>query len=129
MDTARIFLHIISICGWVGGQLLMVSLLPVLRKISPEAPRLAADRFGRFAWAFLFLALITGVWSVFEIELSSKDSAYQITLFIKLLLVAASGISALIHSRTKSVPVRAATGALGLLTALGALLSGVLLTN
>ena len=107
----------------------MVSLLPVLRKISPEAPRLAADRFGRFAWAFLFLALITGVWSVFEIELSSKDSAYQITLFIKLLLVAASGISALIHSRTKSVPVRAATGALGLLTALGALLSGVLLTN
>lgn len=107
----------------------MVSLVPVLRKISPDAPRLAAERFGCFAWTFLFLALITGVWGIFDIELSSKDSAYQITLFIKLLLVAASGISALIHSRTKSVPVRAATGALGLLTALGALLSGVLLTN
>ena len=129
MNTARVFLHIISICGWVGGQLLMASLVPVLRKISPDAPRLAAERFGRFAWTFLFLALVTGVWGIFEIELASKDTTYQITLFIKLLLVAASGISALIHSRTKSVPVRAATGALGLLTALGALLSGVLLTN
>ena len=129
MNTARIFLHIISICGWVGGQLLMVSLVPVLRKISPDAPRLAAERFGRFAWTFLLLALITGIWIIFEIELSNKDSAYQITLFIKLLLVAVSGASALIHSRTKSVPLRAATGALGLLTALGALLSGVLLVN
>ena len=107
----------------------MASLVPVLRKISPDAPRLVAERFGRFAWTFLFLALVTGVWGIFEIELSSKDTTYQITLFIKLLLVAASGISALIHSRTKSVPVRAATGSLGLLTALGALLSGVLLTN
>ena len=68
MNTARIFLHIISICGWVGGQLLMVSLVPVLRKISPDAPRLAAERFGRFAWTFLLLALITGIWSIFEIE-------------------------------------------------------------
>lgn len=107
----------------------MVALVPVLRKISPDAPRLAAERFGRFAWTFLTLALITGVWNIFAVELSDKDSAYQITLFIKILLVAVSGSSALIHSRTKSVGMRAATGALGLLTALGALFSGVLLVS
>ena len=129
MSTVRIFLHVISICGWVGGQLLMVALVPVLRKISPDAPRLAAERFGRFAWTFLVLALITGVWNIFAVELSTKDSAYQMTLFVKLLLVATSGASALIHSRTKSVGLRAATGALGLLAAVGALLSGVLLIS
>ena len=64
MNTTRIFLHIISVCGWVGGQLLMVALVPTLRKISADAPRLAAARFGKFSWTFMALALITGVWGM-----------------------------------------------------------------
>ena len=129
MNTTRTFLHIISVCGWVGGQLLMVALLPTLRKISDDAPRLAAVRFGKFSWTFMALALITGIWGIFSIDLSDKDSTYHITLFIKLLLVAASGVFALVHSKTKSIKVKASTGALGLLSALGALLSGIILVN
>ena len=129
MNTTRIFLHIISVCGWVGGQLLMVALVPTLRKISADAPRLAAARFGKFSWTFMALALITGIWAIFSTDLSDKDSTYHITLFIKLLLVAASGVFALVHSKTKSIKVKASTGALGLLSALGALLSGVILVN
>ena len=129
MNTTRTFLHIISVCGWVGGQLLMVALLPTLRKISDDAPRLAAVRFGKFSWTFMALALITGIWGIFSIDLSDKGSTYHITLFIKLLLVAASGVFALVHSKTKSIKVKASTGALGLLSALGALLSGIILVN
>jgi len=129
MNTTRTFLHIVSVCGWVGGQLLMVALVPTLRKISNDAPRLAAVRFGKFSWTFMALALITGIWGIFSIDLSDKGSTYHITLFIKLLLVAASGVFALVHSKTKSIKVKASTGALGLLSALGALLSGIILVN
>ena len=107
----------------------MVALVPTLRKISSDAPRLAAARFGKFSWTFMALALITGIWGIFSTDLSDKDSTYHITLFIKLLLVAASGVFALVHSKAKSIKVKASTGALGLLSALGALLSGVILVN
>jgi len=107
----------------------MVALVPTLRKISDDAPRIAAARFGKFSWAFMALALITGIWGIFSTDLSDKDSTYHITLFIKLLLVAASGVFALVHSKTKSIKAKASTGALGLFSALGALLSGVILVN
>ena len=49
LDAVRVFLHLLGVCGWVGGQIVMMALVPVLRKVSPEAPRLAAARFGQVA--------------------------------------------------------------------------------
>ena len=129
LDSFRIFLHVLAVCGWVGGQLLMVALVPLLRSISPEAPRLAAARFGRFAWTFLALALFTGIWNLLAVDLGTRDSSYHVALLLKLLLVGVSGASAAAHSATNSVAVRAITGALGLLTALGALFAGAVLVD
>jgi uncharacterized membrane protein len=124
LDAIRVFLHLLGVCGWVGGQFVMMALVPVLRKVSPEAPRLAAARFGRIAWSFFALAVVTGVWSLATVDLAGRASGYHLALLVKLLLVGASGAAAAIHGSTSSVVVRAATGAVAGLAALGALLAG-----
>jgi len=127
LHSIRIFLHILGASVWVGGQLLMATLVPVLRRISPEAPRQAAAQFGRLAWPFFGLAVITGIWNVFELNLDTVSSGYNAALGIKLLVVAASGGAAAIHSNAGSAAVRGITGALALLGGLTAMYVGVLL--
>ncbi|HJM32686.1 MAG: hypothetical protein QF796_07750 [Acidimicrobiales bacterium] len=127
MDAVRIFLHLLGVCGWVGGQIVMMALVPILRKVSTDAPRLAAARFGQVAWACFGLAVVTGVWGLAAVDLADKPSGYHVTLLVKLLLVGISGAAAGIHGTTNSVPVRGATGAVGGFAALGALLAGAVL--
>jgi len=62
LDTIRTFLHLLGVAGWIGGQILMLGLLGVLRGLGSDAPRLAADRFSRVAWPCFALAVVTGVW-------------------------------------------------------------------
>lgn len=129
VDSFRITLHLLGVAVWIGGQLVMAALVPVLRSLGPEAPRQAAQRFARLAWPFFALAVITGVWNMFEIELSDLETSYHVTLGIKMLLVAASGTAAAVHSLTGSPAIRGITGALALVSALGALFLGVLLVT
>jgi len=49
VDSIRVFLHLLGVAGWIGGQMVMVGLLPLLRALGPDAPRLAAARFARMA--------------------------------------------------------------------------------
>ena len=48
-DSIRVFLHLLGVAGWVGGQIVMVGLLPLLRSLGPDVPRIAAVRFARVA--------------------------------------------------------------------------------
>ena len=127
IDSIRIFLHLLGVTGWIGGQILMVGLLPLLRSLGPDAPRLAAARFARVAWPCFGLAIATGLWSLLAVDLAERDTAYLTALLVKLLLVGLSGAAAAIHSATKSPALRGATGALGGLAALGALFAGAVL--
>ena len=129
LSEVRLFLHLLGVAGWVGGQLTMAALVPVLRRLDPDAPRIAANRFGRVAWTFFGLAVSTGIWNLFEVSLSNRDTAYLMTLLVKLLLVGLSGGAAAVHSNTSSVSIRGFTGALGVVAALGALLMGVVLSS
>ena len=124
VNTIRIFLHLLGVAGWVGGQVLLLGLMPVLRHIDSEAPRIAAERFRRVAWPCLALAVITGIWGLAEVDLSVQSDGYLSVLLVKLLLVGASGASAAIHSITRSVVLRGATGAISFMSALGALFLG-----
>lgn len=124
IDTIRIFLHLFGVAGWIGGQILMLALLPSLRHLSSDAPRIAASRFAIVAWPCLALAVSTGIWGLAEIDLSTQPDGYLATLLVKLLLVGASGTSAAVHSNTQSVALRGATGAITFLAALGALFAG-----
>ena len=128
-DSIRVFLHLLGVAGWVGGQIVMVGLLPLLRSLGPDVPRIAAVRFARVAWPCFGLAVVTGIWSLFAVEIGDHDTGYLIALLVKLLLVGLSGVAAAIHAPTRSVALRGATGALGGLAALGALFVGAVLVT
>ena len=40
----RLFLHVLAAAIWVGGQLTLAGLVPVLRPFGPEVTRAAARR-------------------------------------------------------------------------------------
>lgn len=127
-DTVRLFLHVLAATVWVGGQLTLAALVPVLRQVSPTAPRTAARRFNLVAWPAFAVLVATGIWNVVA-EHDKVHGSYQATLTAKVVVVALSGLSALLHSRSKSTAGLAVWGALTGLTALGALFLGVLLAG
>ena len=127
LDTVRVSLHILAASVWIGGQIVMAALVPVLREVGPDAPRRAANRFGRVAWPFFALAVATGVWNLLEIDVGDRSTAYHVTLAVKLLVVAAAGTAAAVHSLTPSPALRGVTGAVGLVGSLAALVFGVML--
>ncbi len=126
LDTLRVTLHLLGVTVWIGGQVLMGALVPVLRSISSDAPRRAAQRFGRLAWSAFGLAIVTGIWSMLTLE-GSQSAEYNTTLGVKLLAVMFSGLAAFVHTRTPSPAVRGASGGIALLAAVVALFLGVML--
>ena len=85
-----------------------------------------AHRFGRIAWPFFALAIITGFWSLGEVvadeEWATSTGAWKTLFFVKIALVAASGVGAWLHSRAQQAPERALFAGVASLTALAALL-------
>jgi putative copper export protein len=63
-DTVRLFLHVLAATVWVGGQLTLAALVPVLRRQGPEAPRAAARRFNLVAWPAYGVLIATGIWNI-----------------------------------------------------------------
>ena len=126
LDTVRISIHILAVCVWIGGQLLVAALVPTLREIGHDAPKKVAQRFGQVAWPAFGVAVLTGIWNLLEIP-SGQSTEYHVTLGVKLLLVVASGFAAFVHTRTPSPALRGATGGIGLVASLGALVMGVML--
>ena len=136
LDALRSFLHIVSVTVWVGGQIVVAGLVPLLRKVDKSAgpvpdgemtvTQQTARRFGRISWPFFALAIITGLWSIGEIaandEWSASTGTWQTLFFVKMALVAASGVGAWLHTRAQRAPERALFASLASLSALAALL-------
>jgi putative copper export protein len=129
LDTVRLGLHLLAAAIWVGGQLVLVALLPVLRRAGGDVPRAAARAWNRLAWPAFAVLVATGVWNLTEVALGDRDTDYQVTVLVKLLVVAVSGGAAAIHSLTRSRTVLAVTGAVGGVAALLAFGLGVLLRS
>jgi putative copper export protein len=130
VDSIRLWLHVLGATVWVGGQLTLAALVPVLRTAGPDVPKRAARAFNKVAWPAFGLLLVTGVWNVIAVNNADHpDSTYQTVLGIKILVVAASGISAFLHTRATTSRGLAVWGALTGLTALSALYLGVLLAG
>ena len=91
----RLFLHVLAATVWVGGQLTLAGLVPGLRALSPEAPRIVARRFNQIAWPAFGVLIVTGVWNVTAVA-GPFRGAYGVTLGIKIGVVALSGISAFV---------------------------------
>jgi putative copper export protein len=130
--TVRLFLHIVGACVWIGGQIVLAGVVPVLRRTSPpETVRAVARQFQFIAWPAFALLVVTGVWNLFAVEVGDQSSEYLTTLFVKLVLVGVSGACAAAHIAVarRNPPVGGALAGLALLSALGAAFLGVLLGN
>ena len=126
-NTIRLFLHVIAATVWVGGQLTLAGLVPTLRRLDPAAPKAAARQFNRIAWPAFGVLVLTGVWNLVEVEVGDRSTAYQVTLFVKLSIVALSGISAFLHTQARTRRGLAIWGALSGAATIAALFFGVLL--
>ncbi|GAA1984030.1 hypothetical protein GCM10009817_26820 [Terrabacter lapilli] len=125
METLRLFLHVLAATVWVGGQITLAALVPALRAAGADVPKAAANAFNRIAWPAFGVLLLTGIWNV--VAEGDKGPAYQRTLMLKYTLVVASGVTAFVHARARSRRAMAVFGALTGLTAVAALLVGILL--
>ena len=129
LDSFRITLHILAAAVWVGGQIVLGAIVPKLRQEAPEALRVVANGFAKVAWPAFILAVFTGMWTIFEVDVASLDTSYQATLGIKVLAVAVAGFAAAAHSSSQRKIIIALGGAIGLLASLGAVYLGVLLAS
>jgi putative copper export protein len=127
-DTIRLFLHVLAATVWVGGQITLAALVPVLRRLGAEIPRAAARRFNQVAWPAFGVLILTGIWNVAAVR-SQVTGSYETTLIIKLAAVAVSGVAAALHARARSATGLAVFGALTGISALAALFLGVLLAG
>jgi putative copper export protein len=129
-DTVRLFLHVLAATVWVGGQLTLAAVVPVLRRFGAEVPRAAARRFNLVAWVAFAVLVVTGVWNVIDVRTQlSHEPGYQGTLIAKLAVVAVSGLTAALHARARTPAGLAVFGALTGISALAALFLGVLLAG
>ena len=128
LDSVRLFLHVLAATIWVGGQLTLAALVPVLRIRDAELPKIAARAFNRVAWPAFGVLLVTGVWNIAVTNAGSTDN-YREVLAAKIAVVAASGITAYAHTKATTTKGLAVFGALTGLTALGALYLGILLAG
>jgi len=128
--TIRLFLHVLGATVWVGGQIALGAVVPVVRKVAgPDAVRAAARRFQQVAWPAFALLLGTGVWNLFAIKAGDQSGRYLTTLFVKLILVGISGAAAASHIviARRRPALGGALAGVALLAALGATFLGLLL--
>ncbi len=129
-DTVRLFLHVLAATIWVGGQLILAVLVPVLRRFGADALGAAARRFNQVAWTAFGVLIVTGIWNIVAVRSQISHSAsYRTTLIVKLAVVVVSGVTAAVHVRSRTARGRAIFGALTGLSALAALFLGVLLAG
>lgn len=127
-DEVRLFLHVLAATIWVGGQITLGALVPVLRAAGADVPRAAARRFGRIAWTAFAVLVVTGIWNIAAASDTNKNG-YQATLGLKMAFVAASGVAAWLHTRSKSRLGLAIGGAGAAVFSLAALFLGVVLAG
>ena len=127
-DTIRLFLHVLAATIWVGGQITLAALVPVLRRLGAEIPRAAARRFNQVAWPAFAVLVVTGIWNIAAVHAQIHGS-YETTLVVKLIVVVISGVTAALHARARNPRWIAVFGALTGLSALAALFLGILLAG
>lgn len=127
LDVVRVFVHVLAAAVWVGGQVVLAGVVPGLRRLGKEATSAAARGFGRVAWPAYVVLLLTGGWNAAVVDAGREG--YSATLGVKLAVVLASGVAALVHQEARSPRARGVSGAVSGGTAVAALLLGVLLSE
>jgi putative copper export protein len=112
---------------WVGGQLTLAGLVPGLRALGDDVPRTVARRFSRIAWPAFAVLVVTGIWNLLELPIGDFGTRWQVTLMVKLVVVAAAGVAAAVHGAARSRGAVAAGGAVAGLASIAAVVLGIML--
>ena len=126
-ETWRLFLHLLAASIWIGGQFVLAGVVPVVREANRELLPKIAKRFAQLSWPAFAVVVLTGFWNVAEINVSDHNTAYQVTLFLKIAFAISSAVAAFIHSVANGKLGKALGGAISLLFGLGAIFIGLLL--
>jgi putative copper export protein len=129
VDDVRLFAHVLGATVWVGGQLIFVALVPVLRRLDPGVRRPIARQLTWILWGGFAVLVVTGVWNVMAVDPGHQSRAWQTTLAVKLGVVVLSGIAAAVHMIVTAPRARAVWGAMAGIFALAALLLGIMLAG
>lgn len=128
LDAVRVALHVLSVSVWVGGQIVLAAIVPVLRRHNRESMQMVARAFQRVAWPAFGLALITGFWGMLAVS-DDVSSGWSQLIGIKILVVLLSGVAAYWHQHSNAQVIKAVAAAGALITALAALLMGAMLSG
>ena len=129
LNSIRTYLHILAVCVWLGGQIVLAGVVPKLRKSNPEALTNIAKGSAAIAWPAMILIVFTGAWGFAAVDVANNSTEYMVTFGFKMLLVAMAVIATLIHSNGTSKLAKGLGGAIGLLATLIAAYCGVLLAH
>ena len=129
LNSIRSYLHILAVCVWLGGQVVLAGVVPKLRKTNPEALTNIAKGYASIAWPAMVLIVFTGAWGLGAVNVADKSTEYMVTLGIKMMLVAGAVIATLIHSFGTSKMAKGLGGAIGLFATITAAYCGVLLAH
>lgn len=129
VTTIRLTLHVLAAAVWVGGQIVMLGLLPTARSLGGDAPKRLAQAFARLAWPAYAVLVVTGFWNVSTFTFSQQSAAWKAVLVVKLVVVALAGVATFLHTRATSRGAIAAWGAIAGLSSVLALVFGILLAG
>ena len=127
LDALRVFVHLVAVSVWLGGQIVVGGIVPMLRRSHPDALPAVASGFGRVAWPFFAIAVFTGVWNMMAVDGDETTSGWSAVLGIKILLVVVAGAAAWLHQNTSKASIRGAGAAVALLASIVAALMGAML--
>ena len=127
IDSVRLSLHVLAACLWVGGQFTVAGLLPTIRSLGADASRTIARAFGRIQWPAFAVLVLTGLWNIAADHPSTQGHVWDAVLGAKIAVVLLSGGAAYLHQRSTSRRGLAVWGAVSGVSALGALVLGVVL--
>jgi len=129
LNSLRTYLHLLAVCVWLGGQVVLAGVVPKLRKTNPQALTNIAKGYASIAWPAMILIVFTGAWGLAATDTANQSTEYMVTFAVKMLLVAGAVIATLVHSNGTSKLAKGLGGAIGLLATLFAAYCGVLLAH
>jgi len=124
INVIRVSLHVLAATIWVGGQIVLVALIPTLHRVAPEGVAPVARAYAWVAWPAFAVLVVTGFWSMTASGLM-LDPTSRSTILVKMVLVLLSGLGAALHTFAKRPMLKGVWGTAGLLTAVCALVLGV----
>jgi putative copper export protein len=128
LDTIRLSLHVLAATVWVGGQFTLAAVVPALRGLGADVPRAAARAYNRVAWPAFGVLIATGSWNVAAVS-DDNHGRYAVVLGIKMAVVVLSGVAAWLHTRASTPRGLAVWGSVSGLSAMTAVVLGVLLAG